>query len=81
MFDAKAIEAVVKAAPGTTMPRGVREILLIELEAGMALAQDIINSSGLCIIAKNKELTNAWINKISNINNATPLKPYTMIFC
>lgn len=81
MFDPKAIEAVAKAAPETTMPSGAREILLIELEPGMTLAQDICNSAGLCIIAKGKELSNAWINKISNINNATPLKPYTMILC
>lgn len=81
MFDPKPIDAVINAAPATTMPRGIREILLIELEQGMVLARDISNTSGLCIIAKDKELTTAWINKISNINNATPLKPFTMVYC
>ena len=33
------------------------------------------------IIAKDKELTNAWINKIQNINNATPLNPHVLVYC
>jgi len=81
MFDPKALEAVAKAVPVTEVPRGEREILLIELQAGMVLAKDIYNTSGVMIIAKDKELTSAWINKIQNINNATPLNPYVLVYC
>ena len=81
MFDPQAVEVVAKAAPLTELPRGEREILLIELQPGMTLAKDIYNTSGLLIIAKGKELTNAWINKIQNINNTTPLYPHVLVYC
>ncbi len=81
MFDPKALEAVAKAVPVTELPRGEREILLAELQPGAVLAKDIYNTSGVMIIAKDKELTSAWINKIQNINNATPLNPYVLVYC
>lgn len=81
MFDPQAFEVLAKAVPLTELPRGQREILLNELQAGMMLARDIYNTSGVLIIAKGKELTSAWINKIQNINNATPLNPYVLIYC
>jgi response regulator RpfG family c-di-GMP phosphodiesterase len=81
LFDRQAVEAVAKAAPRTVMPRGIREILLIELDVGMVLAHDINNSNGLCILAKDREISPSWLNKISSINSATPLHPYTMIYC
>jgi len=81
MFDPHAVEAIAKAVPATELPRGQREILLAELQAGMVLAGDIYNTSGVLVIAKGKELTAAWINKIQNINNATPLNPYVLVYC
>lgn len=80
MFDPKAFEIVAKAAPLTELPRGEREIQLGELQPGMTLAKDLYNTSGVLIIAKGKELTTAWINKIQNINNATPLNPFVLVF-
>jgi HD-GYP domain-containing protein (c-di-GMP phosphodiesterase class II) len=81
MFDPGAVEAIAKAAPATELPRGQREILLAELQAGMVLAGDIFNTSGVLVIAKGKELTTAWINKIQNINSATPLNPNVLVYC
>ncbi|MBM3832220.1 MAG: response regulator [Verrucomicrobia bacterium] len=81
MFDPQAVEVVAKAVPLTELPRGEREILLIELQAGMVLAGDIYNAGGVLIIAKGRELTMAWINKIHNINNATPLNPLVLVYC
>jgi response regulator RpfG family c-di-GMP phosphodiesterase len=81
MFDPRAVEAVAKAVPLTELPRGEREILLVELQPGMVLARDIYNTSGVLVIAKGKELTTAWINKILNLNNATPLNPLVLVYC
>lgn len=80
MFDPKVVEAIAQAGPMTEMPRGEREILLIELQPGMVLARDIYNTAGVLIIAKGKELTAAWINKITNINSATPLNPHVLVY-
>ena len=80
-FDATAVEAVAKAVPMTQLPRGEREILLLELQPGMVLARDIYNTSGMLIIAKEKEMTNVWINKIQTINNATPINPLVLVYC
>lgn len=81
MFDPKAVEVVAKAVPRTELPRGVREILLIELQPGMILAKDIYNTAGMCILAKSRELTPAWVNKINTINNTTPLDPLVLVYC
>ena len=81
MFDPHAFEALAKSVPLTELPRGEREILLVELAPPMVLARDIYNTSGMLIIPKDKELTSAWINKIQNINNATPLHPYVLVYC
>lgn len=80
MFDPTAVEVVGKAVPRTQLPRGVREILLIELQPGMVLAKDIYNTSGMCILAKSRELTPAWVNKINTINNTTPLEPLVLVY-
>jgi response regulator RpfG family c-di-GMP phosphodiesterase len=80
IFDKNAIEAVAKAAPLTKMPRGERELLLIELQPGMVLARDIHNANGFLLLPKGKELTNAWINKIATINRVTPLDPLALVY-
>lgn len=81
MFDKKAVEAVAGAVPNTELPRGEREILLIELQPGMVVARDIYSASGVLILTKGRELTTAWINKIMNINSATPLNPFVLVYC
>lgn len=80
-FDPRAVEIIGKAVPRTELPRGKREILLIELQPGMVLARDIYNTAGLCILAKDRELTTAWVNKINTINNTTPLDPLVLVYC
>lgn len=81
MFDPRALEIIAKAVPRTELPQGMREILLIELQPGMILAKDIYNTSGMCILAKGRELTTAWVNKINSINNTTPLDPLVLVYC
>ncbi|MSU21545.1 MAG: response regulator [Pedosphaera sp.] len=81
VFDPRAVEVVAKAVPLTELPRGEREILMIELQPGMMIARDILNASGVLVIAKDKELTAAWLNKILNINNMTPLNPIVLVYC
>ena len=81
MFDPEAIQAVAKAVPLTTMPRGEREILLIELKAGMVLAKDILNANNFLLLPKGRELSDVHINKIFSINRVSPLEPYVLVYC
>lgn len=81
LFDPDAISALAKAAPLTKMPRGEREILLIELKAGMVLARDIHNANGFLLLPKGRELTEASINKVLSINRVTPIDPLVLVYC
>ena len=81
MFDPKAVELIAQAVPMTELPRGEREIQLSELQAAMILARDIRNSSGMLILAKGKELTTAWVNKILAIHGTAPLSPDVLVYC
>lgn len=81
MFDPDAISALAKAAPLTKMPRGEREILLIELKAGMVLARDIYNANGFLLLPKGREMTEASINKVLSINRVTPIDPLVLVYC
>lgn len=80
-FDPDAISALAKAAPLTKMPQGEREILLIELKAGMVLARDIYNANGFLLLPKGRELSEASINKIFQINRVTPIDPLCLVYC
>lgn len=81
MFDPDAISALAKAAPLTKMPRGEREILLIELKAGMVLARDIYNANNFLLLPKGRELSDASINKVLSINRITPIDPFVLVYC
>ncbi len=81
LFDPDAISSLAKAAPLTKMPRGEREILLIELKAGMVLARDIFNANNFLLLPKGRELTDASINKILSINRITPIDPFVLVYC
>jgi response regulator RpfG family c-di-GMP phosphodiesterase len=81
MFDPDAISALAKAAPLTKMPRGEREILLIELKAGMVLARDIFNANGFLLLPKGREMTDSSINKVFSINRVTPIDPLVLVYC
>lgn len=80
-FDPRAIEATAAAAAVAKLPPGEREVLLAELSPGMVLASDIRNRADVLILGKGRELTTAWINKISNINAVTPLDAYVRVYC
>lgn len=77
MFDARAVEASSKAH----LPSGVREILLNELKAGQIVAKDIHNSTGMVLVHKGRELSDALIAKVSAINRVTPLDQNVLVFC
>jgi response regulator RpfG family c-di-GMP phosphodiesterase len=81
MFDPDAISALAKAAPLTKMPRGEREILLIELKAGMVLAREIFNANGFLLLPKGREMTDGSINKVLSINRVTPIDPLVLVYC
>ncbi len=81
LFDGAAIRALARAVPLTAMPQGEREILMIELKAGMLLARDIYNTNGHLLIPKGRPMTDASINKLMNINRVTPLDPLVLVFC
>ena len=65
----------------TKMPKGIREILLIELKAGMTLARDINNTNGMKLLPSGRELTDGAINKVLSINRVTPINPLCLVYC
>ena len=81
LYDPDAIRAVAKAIPLTKMPKGEREILLIELKEGMVLGRDIHNSNGFLLFPKGKKLSDANCNKLFGINRVSPLNPYVLVVC
>ncbi len=81
VFDPDAVRALVKAVPLTRMPRGEREILLIELKAGMELARPIFNINGMKLLDAGKKLEDRHINKVHSINRMTPINPLVLVFC
>ena len=81
IFDTDAVRALVKAVPMTSMPRGEREILLIELKAGMELARPIFNTNNMKLLDAGKILQDRHINKAHSINRMTPIDPYCLVYC
>jgi response regulator RpfG family c-di-GMP phosphodiesterase len=81
VFDPAAVQALAKAIPITQMPRGEREMLLIELKAGMTLGRDLFNAGGHLLLPKGRELKDSDINRIISINRVTPLEPFVLVFC
>jgi len=80
-WDPDAVQAFAKAAALTKMPRGEREILLIELKPGMVLARDIFNANNFLLLPRGRELSDASINKLLSINRITPLDPHVLVYC
>jgi len=81
MFEPDAVRAMVKAVPMTRMPRGEREILLIELKAGMELARPIFNTNNMKLLDAGKKLEDRHINKVHSINRMTPINPLCLVYC
>lgn len=81
MFDPDAVRALVKAIPITKMPQGEREILIIELKAGMMLARDINNTNGMKLLPRGRQISDGDINRIWGINRITPINPLCLVNC
>ena len=81
VFDPDGVRAMVKAVPMTRMPRGEREILLIELKAGMELARPIFNTNNMKLLDAGKKLEDRHINKVHSINRMTPINPLCLVYC
>jgi response regulator RpfG family c-di-GMP phosphodiesterase len=81
VFDPDAVRALVQAVPLTRMPRGEREILLIELKAGMELARPIVNTNNMKLVDAGLVLEEKHVNKVHSINNMTPINPLCLVFC
>ena len=81
VFDPDAVRALVQAVPLTRMPRGEREILLIELKAGMELARPIVNTNNMKLVDAGVILEEKHVNKVHSINNMTPINPLCLVFC
>lgn len=80
-FDPMAVRLLAKALPMTQIPRGERELLLIELKAGMVLGRDLFNAGGHLLLPKGRELKDSDINRIISINRVTPLTPFVLVYC
>ncbi|MBI2946360.1 MAG: HD domain-containing protein, partial [Verrucomicrobia bacterium] len=80
MFDPKAVEVIAQAVPLTELPPGIREISLKDLQAGMVMARDVLSGGGVLVVAKDKELTNAWVNKVIAISSAAPLNQNLFVY-
>ncbi len=81
VFDPDAVRALVQAVPLTRMPRGEREILLIELKAGMELARPIVNTNNMKLVDAGVVLEEKHVSKVHSINNMTPINPLCLVFC
>jgi len=81
VFDPDAVRTLVQAIPLTRMPRGEREILLIELRAGMELARPIVNTNNMKLVDAGVILEEKHVNKVHSINNMTPINPLCLVFC
>ena len=81
VFDPDAVRTLVQAVPLTRMPRGEREILLIELRPGMELARPIVNTNNMKLVDAGVILEEKHVNKVHSINNMTPINPLCLVFC
>jgi response regulator RpfG family c-di-GMP phosphodiesterase len=79
-FDPDAITALSKAVPITVLPRGQREILLIELKPDMVLARDIFNAHGFLLLPEGSTITQSSIIKLWGVNRAAPIDPFVLVY-
>ncbi|MDA1277093.1 MAG: response regulator [Verrucomicrobia bacterium] len=79
-FDPDTINALSKAAHLTVMPRGEREILLIELKKEMVLARDVFNANGFLLLPRGSPITDASISKLWSVNRVAPIDPFLLVY-
>lgn len=80
-YDAKAVQAFVQSAASTPLPKGEREVLAADLRPGMLLAAEIVNWTGVFILGKGAELTNASITKVVHLSQAGQIEPRVLVYC
>lgn len=80
LFDPKAVHLVMKAASQTRLPGGKREILVTELSAGLVLARDLRNLSGILLLPKGRLLTQTTVNRLMTINRVRPMDQSVLVY-
>lgn len=80
LFDPKAVKLVVDAAGSVQLPAGAREILVTEMRAGLVLAQDLHNSSGVVLLPKGRRLTDAAVTRLMTINRSRPMSQSVLVY-
>ncbi len=63
-FDPEAVRLILRVMQGLAVPKMAREVMLDELEPGMALAHGLYSSTGVLIFPEEQRLNDALISKI-----------------
>jgi response regulator RpfG family c-di-GMP phosphodiesterase len=79
LFDQEAVEAVAKAVPTANLPTGEREILLTELRAGVVLARDLRNASGVVLLPRGRLITEATVARLLVISRSRPVDQNVLV--
>lgn len=79
-YDPRAVEAVVKAAALTTLPKGQRELLAAALRPSMILAGDILNWKGVLILGQETELNQNRITRLVHLAELGQIEPRVLVW-
>ena len=63
-FDPEAVRLILRVMQGLSVPKMAREVMLDELEPGMALARGLYSSTGVLLFPEEQRLNDALISKI-----------------
>ena len=63
-FDPEAVRLILRVMQGLAVPKLAREVMLDELEPGMALARGLYTSTGVLLFPEEQRLNDALISKI-----------------
>jgi response regulator RpfG family c-di-GMP phosphodiesterase len=80
-FDPEAVRALLKALPGTNLPRKEREIMLADLQPGMVLARGIYTANGMLLVPEGQQLNAAYIERLLNHNRVQPITQSLVVYC
>lgn len=80
-YDPEAVRVLARALPQAVLPRKERSVLLSELRPGMVLAKALHNATGILILPEEKQLSQAWIEKLYEHDQVSPLDPAVQVYC
>ena len=80
-FDPDAVRLLVRCQPRAAVPRKTREMLLVELAAGMVVAKGIYTANGMLLIPEGQALTEATIDKLNNHHRINPVSQTLLVYC